>query len=232
MRILGFGAHPDDVEIFFFGTLASAKAGGAEIGWAIATDGSKGGTDPPDELRAIRRREAKAAGALLHIEPIFVDFVDGELTTGREAAARIEAALLAFAPDLVITHAPNDYHPDHRALSVLVRDAARFRAPVVYSDTLMGVGFQPTMTVDTTAHVDLKRRAIRCHASQRPERFVEACEVWNRFRALQCNAPTAYAEAFRFEPVYPFADVRALLPAAPPPRALDVVRHSDGGSSA
>ena len=43
MRIFGFGAHPDDVEIFFFGTLAAAKAGGAEIGWAIATDGSKGG---------------------------------------------------------------------------------------------------------------------------------------------------------------------------------------------
>jgi LmbE family N-acetylglucosaminyl deacetylase len=220
MRILGFGAHPDDAEISFFGTLAAAKAGGAAIGWAIATDGSKGGKGAPDELRKIRRAEAEAAAKLLEVEPVFLDRVDGELSSDRDAAAKVEAALLAFAPDLVITHAPNDYHPDHRAVSVLVRDAARFRLPVVYADTLMGVGFEPTVIVDVTAHFELKRRAMRCHASQRPERFVEACEVWNRFRALQCNAPGAYAEAFRFEPSYPFADIRALMPPAPSVRPL------------
>jgi LmbE family N-acetylglucosaminyl deacetylase len=220
MRFLGFGAHPDDAEIFFLGTLAAAKAGGAEIGWAIATDGSKGGKNPAKDLPQVRRAEAKAAAALLEVEPIFLDHVDGELSADRNAASKVEAALLAFAPDLVVTHAPNDYHPDHRTLSALVRDAARFRAPVVYADTLMGVGFEPTVVVDVSAHFDLKRQAIRRHVSQRPERFVEACEVWNRFRALQCNAPGSYAEAFRFEPAYPFADIRALLPPPPPVRPL------------
>ncbi len=222
MRILGFGAHPDDVEIFFFGTLAAAKAGGAEIGWIVATDGSKGGATVAEELRRERRSEAMAAAALLGVEPIFLDRVDGELSGDREATTKIEAVFLDFAPDLVITHAPNDYHPDHRALSILVRDAARFRAPVVYADTLMGAGFEPTIYVDITSEFDLKRQAIRRHVTQRPERFVEACEIWNRFRALQCNAPTAYAEAFRFEPTYPFADIRTLLPPAPPTRPLSV----------
>lgn len=222
MRIFGFGAHPDDVEIFFLGTLAAARADGAEIGWAIATDGSKGGAGAPEELRRLRKGEAEAAAAALQVAPVFLDRVDGELSADPDTAKLVEATLLAFAPDLVITHAPNDYHPDHRVLSRLVSDAARYRAPVVFSDTLMGVGFEPTIYVDVTEHMDLKRRAIRCHQSQRPERFVDAVETCNRFRALQCNAADRYCEAFRFEPVYPFSDVRALPPPAPPPRPLVV----------
>ena len=220
MRIIGFGAHPDDVEIFFFGTLAAAQAAGAEIGWVIATDGARGGDASGDDLRQTRRREAQAAAALLGVEPVFLDRGDGGLATDPEAAAHVEGAMERLAPDLVITHAPNDYHPDHRALATLVRDAARFRVPVVHADTLMGNGFEPTIYVDTTRYFDRKCEAIRCHASQRPERFVVACEAWNRFRALQCNAAEGYAEAFRFEPVYPFADVRALMPAAPPVQSL------------
>ena len=222
MRIIGFGAHPDDVEIFFFGTLAAAQASGVEIGWAIATDGSKGGNAPADELRSVRRREARAAAALLGVEPVFLDGIDGELVADRETASRVEAALAEIAPDLIITHAPNDYHPDHRVLSTMVHDAARFRAPVVYADTLMGNGFAPGIYVDVTAHFALKQTAIRCHISQRPERFATGCETWNRFRALQCNAPEGYVEAFRFEPLYPFADIRALMPPAPPVRPLGI----------
>jgi LmbE family N-acetylglucosaminyl deacetylase len=145
----------------------------------------------------------------------------------RATAAIVEAALQDFAPDLVITHAPNDYHPDHRALSHLVGDAARYRAPVVHVDTLMGVGFEPTIYVDVTERFELKRQAIRCHQSQRPERFVESSEVCNRFRAMQCNAPQGYAEAFRFEPVYPFSDVRTLMPPAPAVRSLDVTLSAE-----
>lgn len=215
MRILGCGAHPDDIDIFFYGTLAAARASGAEIGCLIATDGAAGGATPGEDLAAERRAEAAEAASGLGVAPIFLNRGDGALAGDGEAAALLEAEIARFAPDLVITHAPEDYHPDHRALSRLVLDAARFRAPVLYADTLMGNGFAPTLYVDVTAHFDAKCAAIRAHRSQRPERFVSACQTWNRFRALQCNAPESYVEAFRFEPHYPFADVRALLP--PPP---------------
>jgi LmbE family N-acetylglucosaminyl deacetylase len=224
MRIVGFGAHPDDVEIFFFGTLAAARNAGAEIGWVIATDGARGGDRPVEELRAVRRREAETAAALLGVTPVFLDRADGDLASDAEASKLVEAEILRLKPDLVITHAPNDYHPDHRALSRLVSDGARFRAPVLFADTLMGVGFQPSHYVDITAHFATKAEAIRAHVSQRPERFVAAAETWSRFRSLQCNAAEGYAEAFRFEPVYPFSDVRALLPQAPAVRALNVVK--------
>ncbi len=223
MRILGCGAHPDDIDIFFFGTLAAARALGAEIGCLIVTDGAAGGATPGEALARERRTEATAAASGLGVTPIFLDRPDGALGSDAEAAALLEAEIARFAPDLVITHDPEDYHPDHRALSLLVRDAARFHVPVLYADTLMGNGFQPTLYVDITAHFGAKRTAIRAHTSQRPERFVSACETWNRFRALQCNAPEGYAEAFRFEPCYPFADVRALLP--PPPAVSPLGRY-------
>ncbi|MEX0697708.1 MAG: PIG-L deacetylase family protein [Dongiaceae bacterium] len=229
MRIIGFGAHPDDIELFFFGMLAAARATGADIGWVIATDGSKGGEGPADRLRVIRREEATEAAALLSVTPLFLDRIDGELAADPAAAKMIEDAILEARPDLVVTHAPNDYHPDHRALSRLVADAARFYTPVLYADTLMGVGFEPTHYVDIGAYQELKHAALGKHVSQRPQRFIDAADTWNRFRALQCNTEAGgQAEAFRFVPVYPFGDIRTLLPPPPPVRPLLAKWRGDG----
>lgn len=221
MRIIGFGAHPDDVEIFFFGLLATYRAAGHDIGLVIATDGAAGGEGDEEALRRTRRAEALAGAAVLGVTPVFLDAPDGALSEDRAAPARIAALIEETAPDLVVTHAPNDYHPDHRALSHLVSDAARFRVPVLFADTLLGVDAAPTIYVDISAHFAAKCEAIEEHASQRPQRFVEAVTGWNRFRALQCGYDgCAYAEAFSFSPRFPFSDIRGLLPPAPPLRPL------------
>ena len=225
LRIIGFGAHPDDVELFFLGTLAAAQATGQEIGWVVVTDGSRGGSVDPAKLRLIRRREAEDAGAVLQVSPLFLDRQDGGLEKDPELIGVVEQCIADLSPDLVITHSYNDYHPDHRALSRAVKTAAGFKVPVLYSDTLMGVAFEPTIYVDITAHMETKLRALRKHVSQCPVRFVAACETWNRFRALQCNSAEGYAEAFRFEPSYPYADIRDLLP-PPPPRSIGDGEHS------
>lgn len=60
MRILALGAHPDDIEIFTFGALAAWKKSGAELHFAIATDGAKGGTVNPKALARTRRTEGAA----------------------------------------------------------------------------------------------------------------------------------------------------------------------------
>ncbi|RUX96032.1 MULTISPECIES: PIG-L deacetylase family protein [unclassified Mesorhizobium] len=223
MKILALGAHPDDIEIFMFGTMAAYAAQGAELTFAIATDGAKGGKSDPVVLARVRRQEATAAAALLGAALRFLDFPDGELVADAALIGALKALIRETGPDLAITHAPNDYHADHRALSDGVRIAASFGVPVLHADTMGGTGFSPTHYVDISAHAEIKARAIRMHQSQDPDRFVDGARMQNLFRAGQCNgAQGSLAEAFRFEPTFPFADIRELLPPAPPIRKVMV----------
>lgn len=219
MKILALGAHPDDIEIFMFGALAAWKAMGAELAYAVATDGSKGGMAPATELRMTRAGEAKAAAAHLGVTPHLLGFIDGELVPDAQLVAALRAIFAEVLPDLIVTHAPNDYHADHRALSDAVRLAASFSIPVLWADTLQGVGFAPTHYVDVTAYYPLKRKAIGEHKSQIPDYYIGLAEKLNGFRASQANMPEGgMAEAYRFEPANPFVDIRDLLPPAPPVR--------------
>lgn len=220
MKLLAIGAHPDDIEIYMYGTLAAARARGDELVLAIATDGAAGGRFDPAELRRRRKEEATAAASGLGVVPAFLDFPDGALLPDAALVAVLKALIRDSNADLVITHAPNDYHGDHRALSDAVRIAANFAAPVAWVDTMMGVGFVPTHLVDISAHFAAKASAIRAHASQDPERFVAMADRLNGFRSAQANAPDGHAEAFRFEPSYPFTDIRDLLPPPPPVRPV------------
>jgi LmbE family N-acetylglucosaminyl deacetylase len=227
VRILALGAHPDDLEIFAYGTLLAWRAMGADLCLAVATDGAAGGQQDAATLRRVRRAEAEAGAAALGATPRFLDFRDGGLLPDRALIDALRTIVRETRPDLVVTHAPNDYHADHRALSAAVGEAVSFAAPVLWMDTLGGTGFTPTHWVDVTLHFDAKCTAIRAHASQDPERFVRAAIRQAAFRAGECNGtPDERAEAFRFEPRFPFADIRALLPPAPAVRA--VILRSEG----
>jgi N-acetylglucosamine malate deacetylase 1 len=231
LHILALGAHPDDLEIYAFGTLSAWAQVGAGLTLAVATDGAKGGALPPDDLRRTRALETGQALAALGT-PVFMGFADGELHADARLVRALSDLITACTPDLVVTHAPNDYHADHRALSAAVSQAVGFAAPVLFMDTLNGTGFAPTHWVDVTPHWPDKLAAIRCHTSQDPERFVTIANRQAAFRAGECNTPPdARAEAFRFEPRFPFADIRALLPPAPPLRRV-LSRSGDAARNA
>ena len=215
MKIVGIGAHPDDVEIFFYGFLAACKARGDDISIAVATDGAAGGDNPGAKLAATRAEETKNALTAL-AAPTLLGLPDGGLADAADARQVITHFLQECKPDLVVTHAPDDYHPDHRALSHFVTDAVGFTCPILFAETLMGVGFTPDFYVDITPFFDAKQAAIMAHDSQEPERFAAASALMNRYRAAQCNAPDGhYAEAYRMASRFPFTDIREMVPAAP-----------------
>lgn len=228
MRVIGFGAHPDDVEIFFVGLLLSCQSHGHEIGWVTATDGGLGVEQgfchlSHDELSTLRRKEAVLAAELVGVQPVFLGLADGSLKADAIMVNRMAEQIAFLSPDLLVTHSPNDYHTDHRALSLALSIAVAGRIPILFSDTMRGIGFEPECYVDITSHFFQKRDAILCHVSQLPERFVYLARTMNEFRALQCGLGAgSFAEGFRLEEGFELSDVESMLPAgvvrSPAPR--------------
>ena len=215
MKLLAIGAHPDDIEIFMYGFIAACKERGDEIFMAVATDGAAGNVEKNKNLKDIRAKETMQGLALLG-KPYFFDLPDGKLSFNLEAKEIIDKYINKVNPDLILTHSPNDYHPDHRALSLYVSQSAGFTCPIVFADTLLGVNFIPEIYVDISVYFEEKKKAISYHKSQRPKKFISAVSIWNRFRAAQCNGPkSSYAEAFAIDKRFPFSDIRFLLPAGP-----------------
>lgn len=127
--ILAIGAHPDDIEFNAFGTLAKWASVGSKIDMAIMTDGSKGSWDPDqniDELKEIRRIEAKMAADTIGADLHFLNYVDGELEFNKDTVKAIAKLIRQVKPQMVITHDPfKKYrlHPDHRNCGQIVLDA-------------------------------------------------------------------------------------------------------------
>ena len=214
MKILALGAHPDDIEIFMYGLASIYKKEGNYVYTMIATDGSKGGSLGSELLSKKREKEA-IAGLDKLSTPIFLNIPDGELGEDFYHKKIIKDNILKIMPDLIITHSENDYHADHRSLSLLTKSAVSHYIPILYCDTLMGVNFIPNFYIDITEYFELKKIAVLKHKTQKPRRFVDLIKLMNSYRAAQCNAPKGtYAEAYSFTPSFPFTDIKEILPSA------------------
>jgi N-acetylglucosamine malate deacetylase 1 len=137
LRIIVFGAHPDDAEF---------KAGGTAILWArqghhvklvSVTNGDIGHWQMAGGPLAQRRTaEAAKADKILGAESEVLDIHDGELEPNLENRRKITRLIRQWQADIVIAHRPWDYHPDHRYTGVLVQDAAfMVTVPFFCSDT-------------------------------------------------------------------------------------------------
>jgi len=215
MKILAIGAHPDDIEIFMYGLLATYKKRGDDIFLVIATDGGAGNVNNSSNL--IKKRENETILGLKKLgRPTFLNFSDGCLSYLNEAQKVINELIKSIQPDLIITHAPDDYHHDHRALSNYITQNVGFSCPVIFCDTLMGINFNPDFYIDISEFFEEKCKSINAHESQNPMNFIEVVTLMNRYRSAQCNAPeNNYAEAYRFNKRFPFSDIRLLIPDPP-----------------
>jgi LmbE family N-acetylglucosaminyl deacetylase len=186
--ILAIHAHPDDIETLGAGTLALLAGLGHRIVIVTATAGEGGATQTgPEETARIRQREAAAAAAIIGADYHCAGFGDLAVFNDDASRRRMTELIRESRPDIVITASPVDYHPDHEAVSVLVRDAcfassvSNYRTgaaealpaiPHLYfmdaigGRTREGERIRPDFGVDIGGFLETKRRMLMAHESQ------------------------------------------------------------------
>ena len=124
LRILVFGAHPDDPEKVG-GTMAKFVALGHQVRLVSLTNGNAGHqTMGGGPLAQRRYKETQCAGRAIGAEYVVLDNDDGQLLPTLENREDVIRQIRDFRADIVISPRPDDYHPDHRNTGLLVRDAA------------------------------------------------------------------------------------------------------------
>lgn len=184
LRLLVVGAHPDDAEYKAGGLAALYRAAGHEVTFVSVTDGSAGHHRVSGaELARRRRAEAEAAGAVVGLRYDVWEHPDGRLEPTLERREQVVRLVRSVRPDLLLTHRPNDYHPDHRATSQLVQDSAYLlTVPAICPDTphlrrdpviaylsdefTRPCPFDPTVVLDVSDAWDQKIDMLDRHVSQ------------------------------------------------------------------
>jgi N-acetylglucosamine malate deacetylase 1 len=125
LRIICFGAHPDDCELQAGGTAALWAAKGHKVKFVSVTNGDIGHwRDAGGPLARRRRAEVEQAAKVLGITTEVLDIHDGELLPTLENRRLLTRLIREWKADIVIGPRANDYHPDHRYTAILVQDAA------------------------------------------------------------------------------------------------------------
>jgi LmbE family N-acetylglucosaminyl deacetylase len=184
LRIICFGAHPDDCELQAGGVAALWSAQGHHVKFVSVTNGDIGHWREAGGPLALRRTaEVKRADHILGIATEVLDIHDGELLPTLENRRTITRLIREWKADVVMSHRPNDYHPDHRYTGILVQDAAYmvtvpFFCPDVpylvknpvfffYPDRFQKPNpFQPDVAVDIGPVIEKKLDALDTLVSQ------------------------------------------------------------------
>ncbi len=242
MNVLAIGAHGDDIEEFCGGTLARHARQGDNVVMCVVTDGRGNPQGDPDEIARIRKVEAQASADLIGAQLVWLAIPDGGLVANSDTRHLFIETIRAVDPDYIITHPPQDYHPDHVATSQLVMQAAqvagtfnypsqcaavRRSVPVAFMAAECGIDFTPEDYVDVTEVWDVKVRMLLQHRSQLmpgskydphyapPENAHDlgmVREAWVMSEFYGLACGARYAEAFRWWRVAGRIVPRRLLP--------------------
>ena len=214
LRIIAFGAHPDDNELKAAGVAAMWAAQGHAVKFVAMTNGDVGHFAMAGGPLAQRRRaEVEECARILGIETEVLDIHDGELMPSLENRRTVARLIREWQADIVLAHRPWDYHADHRYTGVLVNDAAVIvaapfftpdtppveRNPVIlyYSDGFRKpYPFEPTMVVPIDAAADRKWACI----SAMPSQFGDA-DSWQARTRPDVPSGDAERSAFLLEGV-------------------------------
>jgi LmbE family N-acetylglucosaminyl deacetylase len=224
LNILAIGAHPDDVESLAGGTLAKYARAGHKVFTATATNGNIGSaTLSSEEIARVRKREAANAAALIGAEYLCLDYDDEMFYEDKSVRLKFINLVRYCKADIILTHNPVDYNPDHELTSKIVNDIAVMipiaklktdsppydKIPAIfYFETVHGLSFVPTEYVDISDVFDIKMAMCAEHKSQSQwmkdnftetvgqsdDDYFETVRICARYRGMQCGVK--YAEGF------------------------------------
>ena len=220
-RVLVVTAHPDDAEFGAGGTVARLVRDGLQVSYCIVTNGNKGSGDrsmTPERLARIREEEQRNAARVLGVETVdFLGFPDCEVEDTRESRRAVTAAIRRHRPDRLIIQNPHRTknlgasHRDHRTVAGIALDCVYplARDHMAFPE-LLAEGLEPhkvrevylmwwenpEVIVDISDTIDLKIKALACHASQFKDFAAVERRVRERGAELGRSKGYAYAETF------------------------------------
>jgi bacillithiol biosynthesis deacetylase BshB1 len=221
LDILAIGAHPDDIELSCAGTLLSQIDQGYKVGLLDLTQGELGTRGSA----ALRLQEAADAAKILGIDiRDNAGFADGFFQNDREHQLELIKYIRKYQPDVILTNALYDRHPDHARAAQLTADAcflsglskietrlngeiqAAFRPRVVYN-YIQSLDITPTFAIDITPYFEKKLESVKAYKTQfhdpnslEPNTFISSPEFleFARSRASHFGVPIGvrYAEGY------------------------------------
>jgi LmbE family N-acetylglucosaminyl deacetylase len=202
--IVAVGAHLDDIELGCGGTLAAARANGADVHMIVMSRSAYANYDGSTlrtEEQAVA--EGQAAAAIIGVTSIdILDFPTKDIPYDVSSVEALNRRFDGLRPDLIITHSPHDTHQSHRAVADATISAGRHYQSILMYEPIFPSGrsyvpFRPQAYVDITDHVDVKEDALRAHRSQWEkygDSWLEAVRGRSRIRGYDIG--TQHAEAF------------------------------------
>ncbi|QDU94198.1 PIG-L deacetylase family protein [Lignipirellula cremea] len=162
--VLAIAAHPDDIEFFMAGTLMRLREAGYQVHYMNLANGHTGSTEySAEETARVRREEARAAAA--HLEAVFYPPICSDLAIfyERDLLAKVAAVVRQAAPQIVLTHSPDDYMEDHmNACRLAVTAAFSRNMPNFVTDPRLPAILAPTTVYHAQpySHRDPLRRRV------------------------------------------------------------------------
>jgi len=219
-RVMVVTAHPDDSEFGAGGTIAKLVKEGCEVTYVIVTNGNKGSGDrtmTSERLALIREAEQRNAARTLGVARVeFLGYPDCEVEDTRELRCDVTRQIRRWRPDLVIAMNPHrsynlgGSHRDHRITAgvaldcvyPLARDHLAFPElmPDYEPHKVLEIHLMqwenPHLVVDISDVMDLKLKALACHASQFADFPAVEKRVRERSAELGKSKGYAYVETF------------------------------------
>ena len=175
LDILVFGAHPDDVELGCAGTILKHIKQGLKVGIIDLTNGELGTRGTSLTRNSETKKATKVLG--VHIREN-MDFKDGFFENNESNRIDLIKKIRKYQPEIVITNAPSDRHPDHGRASNLTLDSC-FLSGLEKIDTSQKVwrpkhiyhyiqfnNILPDFVVDISNEMDKKIESVLCYKTQ------------------------------------------------------------------